>query len=244
MGLTNTEIVKAREKKLRDCLLSPETEHIDSCFDSEDEGDACERVHGGDTWRKRFASATCGITSNSFWKKIRRLRSVPKQVWEERALLMDERRRQNKTPGSRHPTEGSQRDYQGKRTCPEPGEFRGPLRETTHPDGSVGASSKPLLFWRPRVASSNDIHHQVTVAASSSMIDATHPQVVRLSSPPRNDVLAGANRRATVVDSILRYGCAMSGVTLWRTIEAGAKGRAAVVASMRHYGCTPPGETL
>ena len=73
-----------------------------------------QRVHGGDTWRKRFASATCGITSNSFWKKLRRLRSVPKQVWEERALLMDERRRQNKTPGSRHPTEGSQRDCQGK----------------------------------------------------------------------------------------------------------------------------------
>ena len=42
MGLTSTEIVKAREKELRDCLLSPETEHIDSCFDSEDERDACE----------------------------------------------------------------------------------------------------------------------------------------------------------------------------------------------------------
>ena len=42
MGLKNTEIVEAREKELRDCLLSPETEHIDSCFDSEDEEDACE----------------------------------------------------------------------------------------------------------------------------------------------------------------------------------------------------------
>ena len=49
MGLTNTEIVKAREKKLRDCLLSPETEHIDSCFDSEDEGDACEVRQRQDT---------------------------------------------------------------------------------------------------------------------------------------------------------------------------------------------------
>ena len=67
----------------------------------------------------------------------------------------------------------------------------------THPDDSVGASSKPLLSWRPRVAKSrsaslNDIHHQVTVSSSSSMIDATHPQVVRLSSPPRIDVLVGA----------------------------------------------------
>ena len=84
-----------------------------------------------------------------------------------------------------------------KRTCPEPGEFRDLLREMTHPDDSVGASSKPLLSWRPRVAKSrsaslNDIHHQVTVSSSSSMIDATHPQVVRLSSPPRIDVLVGA----------------------------------------------------
>ena len=73
-----------------------------------------QRAHGGDTWRKRFASATCGITSNRFWKKLRRLRSVPKQVWKERALLMDERRRQNKTPDSRRLTEGSPSNCKGK----------------------------------------------------------------------------------------------------------------------------------
>eukprot|EP00904_Undaria_pinnatifida_P008349 jgi/Undpi1/4644/HiC_scaffold_18.g07998.m1 len=145
MGLKNTEIVEAREKELRDCLLSPETEHIDSCFDSEDEEDACERAHGGDTWRKRFASATCGITSNRFWKKLRRLRSVPKQVWKERALLMDERRRQNKTPDSRRLTEGSPSNCKGKGlilaltywTCTP--DFEGNLLEIENGVGSVSA---------------------------------------------------------------------------------------------------------
>eukprot|EP00904_Undaria_pinnatifida_P008346 jgi/Undpi1/4641/HiC_scaffold_18.g07995.m1 len=228
MGLTSTEIVKAREKELRDCLLSPETEHIDSCFDSEDERDACERVHGGDTWRKRFASATCGITSNSFWKKIRRLRSVPKQVWEERALLMDERRRQNKTPGSRHPTEGSQRDCQGKRP--------GTLRD----EGPQSQLAVPKRHLRGRNANAQTPADTENRACP----EPAPPDALQRSRSSNRIGEAGANRRATVVDSILRYGCAMSGVTLWRTIEAGAKGRAAVVASMRHYGCTPPGETL